>query len=58
MLYIILILILIGVAMWAVNQFIPMEPTFKRLVNVVIIILTIVWLIGAFGLIPGFRGLR
>jgi len=59
MLYVIFILILIGIAMWAINQFIPMEPTFRKLVNVVIILCTIVWLIGAFGIIPvGWKVVR
>lgn len=45
---VVLILIAIGVASWAVNRYIPMGPIIKGLFNLVVIIATIVWLLNVF----------
>lgn len=44
-------LILVGIILWAVNTFIPMDARIKQIFNVVVIILVIVWLFHAFGVI-------
>jgi hypothetical protein len=46
----IFILALIGVAMWAINTYLPMAQPWKTLINVVAVILTIFWLLSIFGL--------
>jgi hypothetical protein len=49
----IVILIVIGVLLWAVNSFIPMDGKIKQIINVVVIIAVVIWLLylflGAFG---------
>jgi hypothetical protein len=47
---IILALIIIGVLLYLVNTKIPMEPTIKLIINIVVIIIVIVWLLKVFGL--------
>lgn len=58
-LYIILILALIGVALWVLNTQIPwIDPTIKRIINVVAIVLVIIWLcrlLGVFQLLTSVR---
>lgn len=49
----VLTLIVLGVVMWAINAFIPMEPKIKTLANVVVIIAILFWLAHSFGLING-----
>lgn len=52
--FVILIYIAIfGVALYAINKFLPMQPPFKELFNIVCIILVLVWLLY---LIPGLPG--
>lgn len=46
---ILLVLIIVGLILWLVNSYIPMEPTIKRILNVTVIILVIVWLLKAVG---------
>lgn len=46
---IILTLVVVGVLMWAINAYIPMEARIKRLLNIVVIILLIFWLLKLFG---------
>jgi hypothetical protein len=40
---IIVTLIIVGVLLWLANTYIPMDPTIKRILNVVVIILIILW---------------
>jgi hypothetical protein len=42
-------LIFIGVLLWAVETMIPMDPSIRRLIQVVIILGAIVWVAHAFG---------
>lgn len=55
---VIVILGLIGVAVWAINTYVPMADPWKKLINVVAIIGTILWLLGVFGIWTGFTSTR
>ncbi len=44
-------LIVVGVLLWAVNTYIPMDGKIKNILNVVVVICVIVWLLYAFGII-------
>lgn len=44
-------LIVIGVLLWLVNTYIPMDGKIKKILNVVVVICVIVWLLYAFGII-------
>lgn len=41
----VVILIVVGVLLWAVNTFIPMDPQIKSILNAVIIIAIVLWLL-------------
>jgi hypothetical protein len=41
----VVILIVLGVLLWAVNNYIPMEARMKQIVNAVVIIAVVVWLL-------------
>lgn len=47
---IVLVLIVVGVLLWLVDNYLPMEATVKSILNAVVIIATVVWLLGVFGL--------
>lgn len=55
LLTIILFIVAIGVVMWAINRFIPMQPGIRSVLNGLVTILLIVWLLDAFGLIDVLR---
>lgn len=46
-----IILIVVGVLLWLVNNYIPMDSKIKSILNVVVVIGVIVWLLSAFGVI-------
>jgi hypothetical protein len=47
---IVLVLIVIGVALWLVNSYIPMASAIKAILNVVVVVGVGVWLLKAVGL--------
>jgi hypothetical protein len=50
LLTILIVLIVAGVLLWLVNNFIPMERTIKNILNAVVVIALIVWLLKVFGI--------
>lgn len=46
---VIVIIVLIGVIMWAVNKYVPMAPNIKTLLNVAVVIILIIWLLPLVG---------
>lgn len=48
-LYVVLVLIVIGVLLWLVNNYIPMASPIKTIINVVVVVAVIVWLLKVFG---------
>jgi hypothetical protein len=47
----IITLIVVGVLLWLVNAYIPMDGKIKKILNVVVVICVVVWLLSAFGVI-------
>jgi hypothetical protein len=46
----VVILIVIGVLLWLVNNYIPMQGSIKRILNAVVVIAVVLWLLNVFGL--------
>ena len=51
-------LVVVGVLLWLINTYIPMDGKIKQILNVVVVILVILWLLQAFGLLGSFGGIR
>ena len=51
MISLILTLIVVGVLLWLVNTYIPMDGKIKKILNVVVVICVVVWLLYAFGVL-------
>jgi thiol:disulfide interchange protein len=47
---IVVVLIVVGVALWLINRFIPMASSIKTILNVVVVVVVCVWLLQAAGL--------
>ncbi len=54
----IIILVVIGVILWLINNYIPMQSTIKTILNVVVIIAVVIWLLSVFGVIGSLSGIR
>jgi predicted membrane protein len=50
LLNIVIALIVVGVALWLINNFIPMASSIKSILNIVVVVAVGVWLLQAFGL--------
>jgi membrane-bound ClpP family serine protease len=44
-------LIIVGVLLWLVNSYMPMDGKIKKILNVVVVICGVIWLLSAFGVI-------
>ena len=51
-------LIIAGVLLWLVNSYIPMDGKIKRILNVVVVIVLVLWLLRAFGLLDSLQNVR
>ena len=51
-------LVVVGVILWLINTYIPMEGRIKSILNVVVIIVVILWLLSAFGIIGPIAGIH
>jgi uncharacterized membrane protein len=48
LLSLIILLVIIGVLMWAVNTYIPMQPQIKQILNIIVIIAVVIFLLSLF----------
>jgi hypothetical protein len=48
---VVIILIVVGVLLWLVNTYIPMQGTLKKILNAVVVIAVVLWLLDVFGLL-------
>jgi len=48
------VIVVVGVLLWLVNRFIPMQGSIKSILNGVVVVAMVLWLLNVFGL---FRAL-
>ena len=53
---IIVALVVVGVILWMVNNYIPMDGKIKSILNVVVIIVVVIWLLQSMGVLSGING--
>jgi prepilin signal peptidase PulO-like enzyme (type II secretory pathway) len=51
-------LIVIGVLLWLINIYIPMDPKIRQIVNGAVVVAVVVWLLNVLGLMDTIRGVR
>lgn len=54
---IVITLIVVGVLLWLVNAYVPMDGKIKTILNAVVVIAVILWLLRVFGLLGGMAAL-
>lgn len=47
----VIVLIVVGVLLWLVNTYIPMDRKIKNILNVVVVIVVVIWLLQVFGVL-------
>jgi hypothetical protein len=49
LLSVVIVLSVIGLGLWLINKYIPMDATIKKIINIVVVIVVIIWLLRALG---------
>ena len=55
---ILIVLVVAGVALWAINGYIPMAKPVKTILNIVVVAVLCVWLLQVFGVIGSITSVR
>ena len=54
----VIVLVVVGVILWLINSYIPMQSTLKKILNVVVVVAVVVWLLSVFGVIGNISTIR
>lgn len=54
----VVVLVVTGLAMWLINTYIPMQSSIRKILNIVVIILVLLYVLAAFGVIGEFTRVR
>lgn len=55
---VVIALIVVGVLLWLVNTYLPMDAKIKSILNAVVVIAVIIWLLQAFGVLGSLGAVR
>ncbi len=53
-----IVLIVVGVILWIINTYIPMDSKIKNILNAVAVIAVIFWLLDVFGFLDVIKGIK
>ena len=54
---IVIVLVIVGAGLWAINKYIPMAAPMKTILNLVVVIVVCLWLLQVFGIIGSIHGI-
>jgi cation transporter-like permease len=54
----IVILIVVGVILWLINTYLPMDGKIKSILNAVVVIAVVLWLLQVFGLLASLNAIH
>lgn len=52
---IILVLVVVGVLLWLINAYVPMDAKIKKILNIVVIVCIVLWLLNVVGIFGYLR---
>jgi hypothetical protein len=55
---IVVALVIVGVVLWLINKYIPMDGKIKTILNAVVVIAVILWLLSAFGVLSSMSNMH
>jgi len=58
LLNIVITLVVIGAALWALNTFVPIAAPIKKILNIVVVTIVCLWLLQTLGIIDHVKGIR
>lgn len=54
----VLTLMVVGVLLWLLNNYVPLDSKIKTIINVVVLIVVVIWLLQAFGVLGSLQDVR
>ena len=54
---IIIVLVVVGAALWAINAYIPMAKSVKTILNIIVVAVLCLWWLQTFGIIDSIKGI-
>jgi hypothetical protein len=51
-------LVVVGLILWLINNYLPMDGKIKQILNIVVVIAVILWLLSVFGLIAPLTSIQ
>ena len=54
---IIIVILVVGVILWLINTYIPMQRTIKSILNAVVVIILVIWLLKVFGILDSLQNI-
>jgi hypothetical protein len=54
----VIVLIVVGVLLWLVNTYVPMDRKIKQILNIVVVIVVVLWLLQLFGVLGSLGAIR
>ena len=55
---VLIVLVVVGVGLWLINTYIPMDSKIKNILNIVVVICLLIWLLKVFGILSGMKGMK
>ena len=55
---VVIALIVVGVILWLINNYLPMDGKIKRILNGVVVIVVVLWLLQVFGVMGTLTSFR
>jgi hypothetical protein len=53
---VIIVFVVVGLVLWLINSYVPMQDSIKRLMNIAVVVLMVIWLI--YLIFPGIWNIR
>jgi hypothetical protein len=54
----VIVLLVVGILLWLVNTYIPMDRKIKNILNIVVVIVVVIWLLQVFGVLGSMDNIR
>jgi low affinity Fe/Cu permease len=58
LLTVVFVIVVVGVLLWVVNRFIPMDSKIRSILNAVVVIILVLWLLNVFGVLGSLQNIR
>jgi cation transporter-like permease len=54
----VIVLIVVGVLLWLINTYLPMDGKIKTILNAVVVIVVVLWLLQSFGVLSSLEDIN